>query len=84
VFVPRIEDSAAADDGAEAATSATEGTAAEDTSSDADALTSAALRTPLPYFLKHGVLVSMRDRRIARKIWNYLKAQFPAKSVPKV
>lgn len=62
-----------------AANGKTDAGAVEEASSGADALTTAALRTPLPYFLKHGVLVSMRDRRIARKIWNYLKTQYPVK-----
>jgi hypothetical protein len=38
----------------------------------------AAGRTRLQHLLNHGVLVSLKDRRIARKIWNYLVATYPA------
>jgi hypothetical protein len=40
--------------------------------------TAAAGRTRLQHLLNHGVLVSLKDRRIARKIWNYLVATYPA------
>jgi hypothetical protein len=59
----------------------TDAAALEEAGGSADCPTAAALRTQLPYYLKHGVLVSMRDRRIARKIWNHIKAQYPAKTL---
>eukprot|EP00428_Durinskia_dybowskii_P078881 CAMPEP_0170362260 /NCGR_PEP_ID=MMETSP0117_2-20130122/4241_1 /TAXON_ID=400756 /ORGANISM="Durinskia baltica, Strain CSIRO CS-38" /LENGTH=397 /DNA_ID=CAMNT_0010616673 /DNA_START=6 /DNA_END=1199 /DNA_ORIENTATION=- len=47
-----------------------------DTSTNEDVVSIAAQRTRLKVLLNYGVLVSLRERRIARKIWNALKTSY--------